>query len=316
MRFESPQWLLLLGVIAALAAAYLVMQRRRGRYAVRFTSLDLLDQVAPDRPGWRRHLPAVALLAALAFLVVALARPSDIERVPRERATVMVAVDTSGSMDATDVPPSRLDAAKEAARRFVEDLPPRFNVGVVVFAGGASVLVPPSTDREAVLLAVQRIRLGSGGTAIGEGVLTALNAITALDAQAPIDPPPARIVLLSDGANTRGAPPGVAAEAAAEARVPVSTIAYGTPSGRIVAQGQLIAVPVDAPALERLANATEGSFHRAESAEELRDVYDEIGSSVGYHDERRDVSRRFVALGLLGALAAAAFSLLWFSRLP
>jgi Ca-activated chloride channel homolog len=311
MIFFSPQRLWLLLAVVALAAVYVVMQRRRSRYAVRFTNLPLLDKVAPVRPGWRRHLPALAFLVMLALLVTAFARPAANAKVPRERATIMVALDVSGSMAATDVEPNRLEAAQRAALAFLDQLPERFNVGLVVFDRNASLLASPSTDRDVLRGQLQGLDLGPG-TAIGEAVFTSLDTIAGFDAQAASNPPPSRIVLLSDGASNTGRSPAQAAQAAAEAKVPVSTIAYGTPDGQLNGTP----VPVDATTLRGLAETTGGSFYEAASANELRKVYQDIGSSIGYRTERREVSAWFVGIGLIAALAAAAASLTWFSRLP
>ncbi|MCX5338032.1 VWA domain-containing protein [Streptomyces sp. NBC_00140] len=316
MGLRSPGWLLLLVPLAALIAAYLLTQRRRGRFAVRFTNLDLLDKVAPTRPGWRRHVPAGAFCATLALLVVGFARPTADVQVPRERATIVVAFDTSGSMEATDVEPTRFLAAQRAALAFVDRLPARFNTGLVTFSGNATVAVPPTTDRALLRSAVQQLTTGQG-TAIGEAVIAARNAIRALDKQAETEPPPAHIVLLSDGSNTVGRSVESAAREAAADRIPVSTIAYGTEDGVVeFPDGRVLQVPVDGPALENLAAVTGGDYHEAATGEELQAVYDDIGSSVGHRTEEREIWQWFVAAGLGTALIAAATSLLWFSRLP
>lgn len=315
MSFLDPVRLLLLLALPALIAAYVVTQVRRGRYAVRFTNLALLDKVAPARPGWRRHLPAAAFLLMLGLFVTGFARPAADMRVPREQATIMLAVDVSHSMRATDVQPNRFEGAKQAARTFLEEVPGRFNVGLVSFSGNAAVVVPPTTDRQAMLAGIDRLGLGPR-TGIGEGVIASLDAIAGFGAQFGEEAPPARVVLLSDGTNTAGRSPQEAAERAAQAGVPVSTIAYGTPEGVMVQNGQRIPVPVDGPALERLALDTGGSFYQAASGNELRDVYEDIGSSIGYRMEQREIWGWFVGAGLLLACAVAGASLLWFSRLP
>ncbi|GAB3436051.1 vWA domain-containing protein [Flindersiella endophytica] len=317
MRFESPVWLWLLVVAAGLVVAYLVMQRRRSRYAVRFATLPMLAKVAPKRPGWRRHLPAAAFLAALVVLTLAIARPVADVRVPRERATVIVALDVSVSMEATDVAPDRARVAKEAAAAFIENLPDQFNVGLVTFAGSATVASSPSRDHQAGIAAVRGAEL-SGGTAIGEAVFAGLDAVSRVDAQAQAgeDPPPARIVLLSDGHNTMGRSPTAAAEAATEAGVPVSTIAYGTQDGTIEIDGQQVPVPVDADALGRLAQNTGGRSYTAETDTELRGVYDDLESSIGWTVEERDITTLVAGVSLAVALLAGIGSLLWFSRLP
>ena len=319
MTWQSPARLLLLLGVLALGIGYLVMQRRRSRYAVRFTNLRLLDRVAPHRPAWRRHVPAGLFLAMLALLVVGFARPATDVRVPRERATVMVAVDVSTSMLATDVEPDRLAAAKSAAHKFVDTLPDEFNVGLVAFAGSAAVLVPPGTDRSALRAGIKRLAEGSTGvqgTAIGEAIGTSLEALRTLDPQADKNPPPARIVLLSDGANTSGRDPLEAADEAVKLDVPVHTISFGTPSGYVDRGGRPIRVPVDGETLRAVAEQTGGGYHEAASSAELRAVYEDIGTSVGYRTEKQDISARFIGLGLLLALAAAGGSMAWFSRLP
>jgi Ca-activated chloride channel family protein len=315
VRFLEPGWLALLAVVAALVAAYVVVQRRRGRYAVRFAALPLLERVLPRGPGWRRHVPAAAFLLTVLALVLALARPVADVQVPHERATVVVAVDVSASMGAQDVAPSRIDAALGAARVFVEELPETFNVGLVLFSGTTTVTVPPTVEHGAVLAAFDRVTLGPG-TAIGDAVLSALAAIAALDAEAMTDPPPARIVLLSDGVNTEGSGLPEAAAAAAAAGTPVSTIAYGTPAGTVLLDGVPTRVPADAQALAGLAGDSGGQAYRAETGEELQAVYADIGSSIGYRTEERELTSWAVATALLTALAAAAASLAWFSRLP
>jgi len=319
MTFLSPGRLWLLLAVAALVALYVVMQRRRKAYAVRFTTLPLLDKVAPRSPGWRRHVPAAAFLLMLLFLAVGFARPTADVQVPRERATVLVAVDVSTSMQATDVEPSRLEAAERAAGAFIDQLPDRFNVGLVTFSGSANVVVAPTTDHAAVRAAVEDLQLGRS-TAIGEAVFSSLQSIQALNASLggtpDSEPPPARIVLMSDGSNTSGRSPEQAAQAATAAQVPVSTIAYGTPEGTITLGEQTVPVPVDEAALRQLADATGGQAYTAASGEELGAVYDDIGSSIGSRTERQDVGARFVGAGLLAAAGAAAASLAWFSRLP
>jgi Ca-activated chloride channel family protein len=218
-------------------------------------------------------------------------------------------------MEATDVEPDRITAARAAAATFVAGLPDRFNVGLVSFSGSAAVVVPPTRDHAAVQDAVRRLRLGPS-TAIGEAVFASLAAIEAVPGEPGQAPPPARIVLLSDGTTTQGRPVPVAAEAALEAGVPVSTIAYGTPDGVVEVEGELVPVPVDEQSLERLALSTEGTAFRAASGEELSQVYEDIGSQVGTTTERREVTDVLTGVGLLLAVAAAAGSLLWGSRLP
>ena len=333
LEFVMPQRLWLLLAVVALAASYIALQARRSRYAVRFTNLALLDRVAPKRPGWRRHLPALLLLIALTGMVGAFAQPARMTRVPRERATIIVAIDTSLSMQATDVDPSRLVAAQAAANEFVDKLPARLNVGLVTFNGIAKVAVPPTQNRDELHAAIDQLRLGER-TAIGEAIYASLDAIGVdtsdpgaggdgtgddpADDPADDDPVPARIVLMSDGSTTVGRPDAQAAAAAKRAGVPVSTIAFGTPYGTIDLEGQEgpISVAVNPEALAAIANATDGTAFTAETGAELQQVYEDIGSSVGYTTEQRDITTTFVGVSLVFLFGAAVLSQLWFSRLP
>lgn len=315
MSFLAPDRLWLLLAVAAVVAGYVVQALRRSRYTVRFTELDLLASVAPRRPGWRRHVPSGLLALSLVALTVGFARPQAAVSVPRERATVVVALDTSLSMKAVDVSPTRISAAQRAATRFVEGLPDRFNVGLVSFSGNASVVVAPTQDHAKVTRAVQDLTLDSG-TAIGEAVLASLGSLRLVPGDAGGPPPPARIVLLSDGTNTVGRPVDSAVAAAKDAGVAVSTIAFGTQDGTVEVDGTRIAVPVDRAALRDLAEATGGSAYTAESGSALSGVYDDIGSQVGTTKEKREITDRFTGLGLLLAAGAAVLGLVWGTRIP
>jgi Ca-activated chloride channel homolog len=317
--FLAPGWLWLLLAVAALLAVYLVLQLRRRAFAVRFANLDLLGKLAPKRPGWRRHLAFAALLLALASLTTAMAKPTKDTRVPRDRATVMMAIDVSLSMRAEDVSPNRLEAAQAAAKEFVGLLPPRINLGLVTFSGTATVAVSPTTDRASVLRAIDNVELAER-TAIGEAMFSSLDAIKTFQAQLEGSDPaegnaPARIVLLSDGSNTWGRSPEQAVGAAKQASVPVSTIAFGTDTGFIDLEGQRVVVPVDHEKLKEIADGTGGSYYAAASAEELSSVYRDLGSQIGYTTERREITTWFVGIGLILAFTAAAGSLLWSNRL-
>jgi Ca-activated chloride channel family protein len=313
--FTAPWRLLLLVAVAAITAGYIWMQSRRPVYAARFTELELLASVAPNRPGWRRHVPAGLLLLSLVALTTAFAKPEADVKVPRERATIVVALDTSASMQATDVSPDRFTAAKASAKAFIDRLPKQFNVGLVSFNAVASVIATPTQDHTAVRDAVDELRL-AGGTAIGEAVIASLNAIQNVPGSNGAKPPPARVVLLSDGGNTIGRSLDVAAAAASQLRIPVSTIAYGTSSGTVSVQGQVVPVPVDAPSLAALAQATGGQSYSAKSGEELNGVYSDIGSQVGYTTQRKEVTATLTGLGLLAAAGAAVTALLWSARFP
>jgi Ca-activated chloride channel family protein len=317
MTFQAPLWLLGVLAVVALVALYVVLQLRRKAYAARFTNVALLDTLVPKRPGWRRHLAFALVALGMAALLVSLAVPSTEVRVPRERATVVMAVDVSLSMQATDIEPSRFEAMQKAAKEFVDVLPPRINLGLVSFAGTATTLVTPTTDRGQVRAAIDNLDLAES-TAIGEAVFTSLTAIqnyqTSLDS-AEDDLPPARIVLLSDGYNTVGRDDTQAIDAAVEAGVPVSTIAFGTDYGTLDLDGERVPVPVDRETLERVADETGGSYSEAASAAELEQVYEDLGSQIGYTTEPRDVSYWFVRGGVLAALVGLVLSLLWTSRL-
>jgi len=313
--FLAPDRLWALLAVAALVVAYALLALVRRRYAVRFTNLPLLDQVAPRRPGWRRHVAAGLFLLGAAAAVLAWSRPADEVLVPKERATVVLAIDTSLSMQATDVSPNRLEAAQQAALAFVEQLPPRINLGLVTFDGVARVRVTPTTDRLPVQRAIEGLELGPA-TAIGEAIFAGLDAIESAPAADGEEPVPARMVVMTDGKTTVGRPDLDAAEAASQAEVPVSTIAFGTERGTIVIDGEIQPVPVDEEPLRLIAQQTGGQFFSAQSLDQLTAVYDDIGSSVGFDTEEREVTDRFVGIGLLLLLLSAGASLLWFQRLP
>lgn len=341
MSFAWPAALIGLLLIPLAIALYLAVQRRRARYAVRFTNLDLLANVVEETPGWRRHLPAVLYLGAIAALIFAVARPERDIEVPKQEATVILVMDISGSMNATDIEPTRLTAAQEAGGILVDELPEGFRVALVTFATGVQTRVMPTHDREALRTALAALR-ANGGTAMGEAIAHALE-ITELDeaaAQAPAngatptptptpsrtgddEPSPYVIVLLSDGANTAGGvDPEDAADRAAEMGIPVFTIALGTANGRVAvtdpASGrtQIIPVPPDEETLQEIAETTGAEFFEAPSADELKSVYDDLGSRIGYDTEQREVTHWFAALGAALMLAAGGFSLLWFNRFP
>jgi Ca-activated chloride channel family protein len=315
IRFLQPWWLLAVLPVFAVAGAYVWRQYRAKAYALKFTNVDLLRTLAPKGLGWRKHLPATAFLLCLLSLATALARPSVDTEQPLERATVMLAIDVSLSMQANDVAPNRIEAAQEAAKQFVGELPAEYNLGLVAFAKSANVLVSPTKDRSAVVSAIDALTLAEA-TATGEAVFTSLEAIRAVPADGADQLPPARIVLLSDGYRTSGRSIEDAAAAASAANVPVSTIAFGTDTGMVDIRGQLQRVPVDRVSLEQLAETTKGFFYEAASVSELKRVYEDMGSSIGHRVEAREVTQWYAGAGLLLGLLAAALSLLWTSRLP
>ena len=327
MTFVSPWWLLLLIVVAALVAGYLVVLRRRRRDTVRFTNLALLEKIAPKRPGWYRHIPAAALIAALAVLSVALAGPMAEARVPRNRATVVLVIDVSLSMQATDVAPSRIAAAQTAAKAFADQLTPGVNLGLVAFAGTAAVLVSPTVEREAVKRAVDGLRL-SESTATGEAIFAAMQSIEtfslAVAGASEDGPPPARIVLMTDGKQTVPGPDRendqrgafTAARSAGEAKVPVSTISFGTDYGSIDLEGDRVPVPADDASMREIARLSGGQFFEAASEDELRQVYAELGEQIGYEVRRVDTSRPWMAGGALLLAVGVGSGLVLGRRLP
>jgi len=329
--FSAPWWLLLLIVVAVLAAGYVVLLGRRRRDVVRFTNLELLDRVAPQRPGWYRHLPAVALITSLALLTIALAGPLAEARVPRNRATVVLVIDVSLSMQATDVEPSRLAAAQSAAKDFADQLTPGVNLGLVAFAGTAAVLVSPTVERDPVKRAIDGLRL-SESTATGEAIFAAMQSVEtfsqAIAGTGEEGPPPARIVLMSDGKQTvpdsaSGAPEEeprgafTAARAAAEAGIPVSGISFGTRYGTIELEpGESTPVAVDDASMRTIAELSGGQFFTAASEEELRQVYSELGEQIGYEIRRVDTSRPWLAGGVLLLVVGVGAGLALGRRLP
>src|SRR5688572_14082170 len=317
MTFQAPLWLLALLGVAALVGYYVLVQRRRKAYAARFTNVALLGSIMPKRPGWKRHVAFGILAVGLATLVVSLAVPSTEVRVPREKATVVMAVDVSLSMQATDIQPDRFRAMQTAAKEFVDVLPERINLGLVSFAGTATTLVPPTTDRVQVANAIDNLDLAES-TAIGEAVFTSLTAIENFQSTVEAgedEPPPARIVLLSDGQTTVGREDTQAIDAARAAGVPVSTIAFGTDYGTLDLDGETVPVPVDRASLEQLAEQTGGSYSEAASAAELEQVYADLGSQIGYTTEPQDISPWFVRGGVVLAMLGVVLSLFWTNRL-
>lgn len=317
MTFQAPWWLLALVAVLAVVVLYVVLQLRRARYAARFTNVALLGSLVPKRPGWRRHAAFAALALGLAALVTSLAVPSTEVRVPRERATVIMAVDVSLSMRAQDIEPDRFSAMQTAAKEFVQVLPARINLGLVSFAGTATTVVTPTTDRGQVTTALDNLQLAES-TAIGDAIFTSLTAIQNYQSsleEGGMELPPARIVLLSDGYSTVGRDATQAVDAANTAQVPVSTIAFGTDYGTLDLDGETVPVPVDRATLEEIADETGGSYSEAASAAELEQVYEDLGSQIGYTTEAQDISPWFVRGGLLFAFLGVVASLLWTNRL-
>jgi Ca-activated chloride channel family protein len=328
MSFAWPAFLWGLLLVPAAGVLYLLAQRRRKRHAVRFTNLELLANMVPNAPGWRRHLPPVLLLMALSALLLGLGRPQATVLVPREEANVVLVMDVSGSMEATDVSPNRLAAAQEAAGAFLDRLPDDLRVGLVTFSEREQVLSPPTADHAVVSDALGSLQAG-GGTAMGDGLLRATE-ISQLgvgqgneaDARGSSggngQGVPAAVVLLSDGANTSGeTEPEEAAERAQALGVPVFTVALGTEEGTVEGPGgQEVPVPPDEETLRRIAEETGGESFASASEADLVSVYRDLGSSLGFVEEEREVTAAFAGAGAALILAGGVLSTLWFGRLP
>lgn len=322
MSFTWPLALLALLAVPLAAAGYLLLERRRGREASRFGNPALVAGLVEGRPGRRRHLPPALALVALALLLVGVSRPRASLTQTMQQATVILAIDVSGSMAATDVAPSRLAAAQTAAGAFLEKVPKRYRVGIVSFSDHADTVLVPTTDRAAAKAALDNLRAG-GGTAIGAAIARAVAVVRPVQA-APAPTPakdaiPATILLLSDGAQTAGPPAIDAARAAEQAGVPVSTVTLGTATaiveiplpGGIVERVQ---VTPDPATLRTIAGIAGGTFSAAPDAEQLRQVYERLGSRLVRRTSPREITAGFAGAGALVLLAGAALSTLWFRR--
>jgi Ca-activated chloride channel homolog len=323
LSFESPAALAGLVMVPVALAVYFAYQRRRVRYAVRFTNLDLLSNLVTGSPRWRRHLPPALLLLALTSLIVAVARPEATVKVPKDEASIMLATDASGSMEADDVEPNRLEAARRAAKTFSDGLPEDFRLGLAAFSESVTPVVPPTTDRDRVDAALDTLE-PQRGTAIGDALQTSLQAIRPIEPEQPRDGrrrPPAVIVLLSDGENTVGtADPVDMAREARRQGIPINTVALGTDDGSIQRPGPLgpttIPVPPNREALREIADESGGRFFEAPDADRLESIYENLSTRIGYNKEKREITAAFAGGGLVLLLAGGLLSLAWFGRLP
>ena len=308
MTFQQPLLLLALLAVPLVGALVVWWRRRRPAAGIPYPDLDVVARADPG-PRLRRHLPLALALLALAGLAFALARPEVSRDEPRERATIMLAIDVSGSMAAADVTPFRLRAAQDAALTFAEEVPRQYQVGLVSFSGQANLLVAPTTDRTALARAIESL-VPDGATAVGEAVVTSLDAIRASQGLAEEGGrlEAARIVVLSDGATTVGLPPPMAAEDASRAGVPVYTVALGTADG-VLPNGQR--VPPDVEGMRELAEATGADAYESQDAEEVSAVYEELGSFIGTERVRSEVTAwpAGIAAALLVLAGVAAWRL-------
>lgn len=314
--FATPNRLWLLILVCALIALYVTAELKRPKVTARFTNLALLESVVPKRDVWKRHVAAGCFTVGVALLVLALAHPQRTMKVPTNRATVVLAIDTSLSMEATDVSPSRFAAAKDAANLFLTRVPPQMNIGIVSFNGTATVQVTPTKDRDAARRAIDSLQLGER-TAIGEAIFASLDAIKTVPPAKDGSPVPARIVLMSDGSTTWGRSNASAVAAARKAHVPIDTIAFGTDHGTVMVPESPLPVPVnvDRAALEGIARDAGGHAFTAASEAQIRDVYKNIGTSIGYRTVRKDISGWYEGAALVLLFAAAGASLAWSSRM-
>jgi Ca-activated chloride channel homolog len=332
MTFGHPLLLLSLLVLPLAVALYLWLDRRPVRHAMTFTNLDVLASVAPAR-SYRRYLAPLLALAALAALCLAVARPNRTVLVPSDKATVILVIDVSGSMQASDVKPTRLAAAQAAVRKFLDKVPPRVRVALVAFAGEAQVAAPPTTDRDLVRAGVDSLGgFGFNGTAIGDALAAAVDLArpqprggTQTIAYHTIaeHKPTTTILFLSDGHQTRGLlQPLEGAARAKEAGIPVYTVALGTPDGTIEVGGnyfggpEVIPVPPDPVTLRAIAQTTGGKFFDARSATAVESAYSNLGSIIGYVKGKREATNLAVALAAILLIVAGALSAVFGPRLP
>lgn len=321
--FKNPWFFLFLLVVLGLVGLYVIVQAAREKRMLRFANMELLETVAPKRQVRWRHLSAILLVLSLVLFTIAMAGPTNDVRIPRNRAVVMLVIDVSQSMRANDVPPSRLAAAQEAAKQFADELTPGINLGLIAYAGTATVLVSPAINRDATKAAIDKLQLADR-TATGEGIFTALQAIATVGAVigGGDAPPPARIVLLSDGKETVPSNPDnpkgayTAARTAKDQGVPISTISFGTKYGYVEINDQRQPVPVDDETLQKIADLSGGNAYSASSLEQLKEVYSNLQEQIGYETIQGDASVGWLRLGSLVLALAALAALLINRRLP
>jgi Ca-activated chloride channel family protein len=314
MTFKQPIYLLALLLVPLLVTLYLLMQRRRRAYVVRFTNLHLLSHVVPRLPSFRRHLPTAFFLLGLTGLMVAAAQPVLNLEVARARSDVVLVIDVSGSMAATDVQPSRIAAARSAARTLIDQLPPSARVGLVSFNEHATLIAPLTTDRGRVESALETLQ-PNGNTAIGDGLELALQQVARDRRASSARQAPAMIVLLTDGSSNAGTAPQVAAADAQAAGVPVETIGIGSRSGGAFISGRRID-GVDEQTLQDIASRTGGKYFYAEAAGQLQQIYQSLGSQFAWQFEQIDITIPVLATGAVVLIVGGLLSLRWFRLLP
>ena len=316
ISFQAPLFLLGLLAVPLLAAALVLERRRRRRYVVRFPATGTVRAVLGSTPAWRRHVPAVLFIVALAALIVGLARPQRTVAVAVDKASVMLVLDVSGSMQATDVQPSRLDAARDAAKAFVDKVPDRLQVGVVAYRAVVDTVQKPTEDRDQVRRVLDGL-VAEGGTATGDALIAALGQLEKVKGRNGRRAP-AVIVLLSDGRTTEGTDPLEAAARARKLRIPIYTVALGAEGASIPSPSGFgrIPVPPDPETLRQIARVTRGQAYTVDEGGQLADVYRHLGSRLGSKREHRQVTAGFAGAGALLLAAALAMSLRWAGRLP
>jgi Ca-activated chloride channel family protein len=330
-------WLLLL--IPILMVAYILLQRRRQKYALRYASLSVVKEALGRGPGIRRHIPPLFFLLGLLGMILAMARPAATVLLPSKQGTVILAIDVSGSMQAQDMKPTRLEAAKAAARVFVEKEPKDVRIGIVAFSDNAAVVQAPTNDRTTVLSAINRLT-PQRGTAIGRGILTSVDAAfedptkpaptpaprDSLSAPEPTPSPtpmprgayaPAIIILLSDGESNVGPRPLDIIEQVANRGVRVYTIGVGSPQGVVLnISGRSIRVRLDEDTLKSIADKTDGDYFRADTEADLKAVYENLSTQLVFKPEQMELTALFTGVSAFLMLIAGTLSLLWFNRLP
>ncbi|MCA0252018.1 MAG: VWA domain-containing protein [Actinobacteria bacterium] len=315
LTFLNPERLWALALVPLLVVAYVIVVRRKKKSGMRYTNTTILSRVVHKQSQWRRHLAVALSLASLVTLTAAWARPNGVDMMPRERATVVLVIDISQSMQATDIQPNRLDAAKQAAIAFIEALPAQYNLALVSLSGAPAVRLPPTLDRVMARQAISTLRV-QDSTAIGEGIYTALSALQMAPLGEDGSLAPGAIVLLSDGQNTAGRAPTQAANEAAKAKVPVYTIAYGTENGYVDLDGKREPVPPDKLLLNTISTMTGGDTYSAESLPELERVYSNIRSEVGMVPVKKETTALWAGYGLAFAVVAALAAVSLGARWP